>query len=95
MARVYREKQDRTCKLTLNNSKTIKVARRRVTGILRANTYTAMDAAGERGILYGWRRAHKHTDTPGAEAIQGDLQQAIMAEICEWFVFDDVGGTNE
>ena len=54
---------------------------------LRVNAYTVMDQAVEHGIVSGWRRAHKHTNTPGAEAIQGDLQQAIMAEICEWFEF--------
>jgi predicted Zn-dependent protease with MMP-like domain len=43
----------------------------------------------EEGAAYGWRRAHKHTDTPGEEAIVDQIVQGILNEVCEYFDFDD------
>jgi hypothetical protein len=33
--------------------------------------------------------AHKHTDTPGEEAIVDQIVQGILNEVCEYFDFDD------
>jgi predicted Zn-dependent protease with MMP-like domain len=38
---------------------------------------------------YGWRRAHKHTDTPEENAIVDQIIQGVLNEVCEYFDFDD------
>ena len=43
----------------------------------------------EEGATYGWRRAHKHTDTPGEDAIVDQIIQGVLNEVCEYFDFDD------
>lgn len=39
----------------------------------------------EEGIELGWRRAHKHTDTPTEEQIRNHINEAIWLTIHEWF----------
>lgn len=48
-----------------------------------ANVYKILSRAVEEGIVYGWNRAHKHTDAPGEEAIKDEMERAVMNEICE------------
>jgi hypothetical protein len=43
----------------------------------------------EEGTLQGYRRAHKHTDDPGEDAITEMITNAIMGRLYEWFVFDE------
>jgi hypothetical protein len=43
----------------------------------------------EDGAAYGWRRAHKHTGTPGEEAFVDQSIEGVLNEICEYFDFDD------
>jgi predicted Zn-dependent protease with MMP-like domain len=38
---------------------------------------------------YGWRRAHKHTDAPGEDAIVDQIVQGVLNEVCEYFDVDD------
>ena len=45
--------------------------------------------AAEEGVTYGWRRAHKHIDTPDVESIEEQIVTAVLNEICEYFNFDD------
>lgn len=51
--------------------------------------YPVLCRAVEEGIAYGWNRAHKHTGTPGEELIKGEIEKAVITEICETFDFDD------
>lgn len=44
----------------------------------------------ETGILRGINRAHKHTETPPREVIQGEIEAAIWMEIDDYFDFDEV-----
>lgn len=53
---------------------------------LVARVYPLLEGAVEAGIARGWRRAHKHTDTPGEDAICSEVYNAVMGEICERFV---------
>lgn len=43
----------------------------------------------EDGVAYGYNRAHKHTDSPTAEVIRDQIENAVIDEICEWFHFDE------
>ena len=43
----------------------------------------------ERGISYGWNRAHKHTDTPSELTIKNAIYDGIMLMVDECFTFDD------
>jgi hypothetical protein len=66
-----------------------KKARRKVTGGMRVRAYGVLARAVEEGVACGWRRAHKHTDAPGEEAIQEQIAQGVLNEICEVFAFDE------
>lgn len=56
---------------------------------MRVNTYRLLTECIERGLEYGFTRAHKHTDTPTREHILEQQDIAIMGEICEYFEFSD------
>ena len=51
------------------------------------NTYRVMSDAVERGVAYGWQRAHKHTDKPDETAILSAIEEAVTNEMCEYFWF--------
>ncbi len=42
-------------------------AKRPVRGGIKVRAYPVLCRAVEEGVAYGWRRAHKHIDTPDAE----------------------------
>ena len=42
----------------------------------------------ELGVPLGYRRAHKHTESPSEEAIFLQIEEAVMAEICQRFFFE-------
>lgn len=60
-----------------------------VSGGMRVRAYEVLRRAIEEGVAYGWRRAHKHTDTPGEETIRDEIVTGILNEVCEYFDFDD------
>lgn len=60
-----------------------------VAGGIRVRAYEVLRRAIEEGVTYGWRRAHKHTDTPDEETIKDQLVTAILNEVSEVFDFDD------
>lgn len=62
--------------------------KRKVNGTVRVRTYSLVDRAVEEGLECGWRRAHKHTDTPEPDAIREAQLMAIMGAICEVIDFD-------
>jgi hypothetical protein len=62
--------------------------RQKVSSKVKVNAYEVLCRAVEQGLIYGWSRAHKHTDTPDEEAIKLAMYEAITNEICEVFVFD-------
>ena len=43
----------------------------------------------ETGIERGWRRAHKHNETPHSDVIQSTIHDCIMEQFYEYFIFDN------
>ena len=60
-----------------------------VRGGMKVRAYDVLRRAIEEGVEYGWRRAHKHADSPDAETIKDQLITGILNEVCEYFDFDD------
>lgn len=56
---------------------------------MKANEYRVMEEAVEIGLGYGWRRAHKHVESPSESSIIDEMHTAVMNEITGWFTFDD------
>ena len=56
---------------------------------LRVNVYEVLSRAIESGLLFGYKRAHKHTETPSEDMMLEAQRQAIMTEVCEVFSFFD------
>ncbi len=61
----------------------------RVRGGVRVLAYSVFCRAVEEGVSYGWRRAHKHTDTPDVQTIEDQIVTAVLNEVCQYFDFDD------
>ena len=55
---------------------------------MKPNIRTILTQAIERGLDYGWSRAHKHTDTPQPERIIESIEIEIWNEIDEVFDFE-------
>jgi hypothetical protein len=67
----------------------MKRTKRSVRGGMKVRAYDVLRRAVEEGAMYGWRRAHKHTDTPEENAIVDQIIQGVLNEVCEYFDFDD------
>lgn len=57
---------------------------------MKANSYKIIQDCIERGIRLGWGRAHKHTDKPEENEIFDKIEYAIMIEIAEYFIFEEL-----
>lgn len=66
--------------------------KRQVSGGMHVRAFSVLERAVEEGVAYGWRRAHKHTDDPTAEAIQEQVVAGVLSEVCEYFGFDEEAG---
>ena len=60
--------------------------------MLVPKTYPLLKKAIEEGTKYGYRRAHKHTETPSEFEIRSAVQDAVMYHIAEAFDFIDQKG---
>jgi hypothetical protein len=58
---------------------------------LRMKTYTLVERAVESGLLGGWHRAHKHTQTPTPEQIHEEQLRYVMLDLDEVVQFDEDG----
>jgi hypothetical protein len=56
---------------------------------MKAKEYNLIVQCVEDGVMLGWNRAHKYDEIPDPETIRARIEQAILSEICEWFVFDE------
>ena len=63
--------------------------------MLIPKTYPLLSQAVENGVIYGYRRAHKHTDEPTESEICTAISDAVMHQISEAFDFIDSNGQRE
>lgn len=56
---------------------------------LKVNTYRVLSECVERGVLYGFRRAHKQYIKPSEEVFREAIENAVMNEVSEHFTFDE------
>lgn len=56
---------------------------------VRMNAYEILRRAVETGVEYGYRRAHKHTDTPTEDQFKNEVAQGVMNELCEILLFEE------
>lgn len=62
--------------------------KQKIIGVLHVNVYEVLSRAIEAGVAYGLQRAHKYTDKPDKDVVEGQVCTAIMNEICAVFYFD-------
>lgn len=55
---------------------------------MKLKVYSILSDAVEQGLAYGYRRAHKHTDTPVEANLLDTIHTAVMSELCEVIDFD-------
>ena len=55
---------------------------------MKPNYYAILEECLELGVPRGYRRAHKHNENPAEEAIFLEIEEAVMAEICQRFFFE-------
>lgn len=55
---------------------------------MKPNIRTILTQAIERGIEYGWNRAHKNTDAPQLDRVIDQIEIEIWNEIDEVFDFE-------
>ena len=67
----------------------MKLHRRKIRSNLRldVDVYRLISRAVENGIEVGLRRAHKHTETPDKETIKWQIENEIMNELSEIFIW--------
>jgi hypothetical protein len=56
---------------------------------MQVKEYTVLTDCVERGVAFGMARAYKHSDTPTPEYINGQIIDAVLVEISEYFNFKD------
>ena len=56
---------------------------------MKVRMYNLISELVERGALLGYRRAFKHVDDPAEGAIVDNIHDSIMAELCEYLIFDE------
>lgn len=62
--------------------------------MLIPKTQPLLENAIEDGVTYGYRRAHKHTETPTEYEICSAISDAVMFQIAEVFDFVDTNRTS-
>ena len=55
---------------------------------MRVNYRVILMECIEAGVRRGYRRAHKHVESPQEEAIFESIEDCVMSEIVERFFFD-------
>jgi hypothetical protein len=54
---------------------------------VRVNPAELVRDAIERGVKYGWHRAHKHNEAPTPESIQNEISERVIDAIYEVLEF--------
>ena len=56
---------------------------------MKIKLYNLISECVEKGIERGYRRSHKHTETPEQGYIFDNIHTDIMGELCEYIDFND------
>jgi hypothetical protein len=56
---------------------------------MKVKTLVILEQAIEEGVRRGYRRAHKHIENPTEESICDHIEECVMAQIHEYFTFED------
>ena len=56
-------------------------------GNMTPKDYRLLVRCVEDGVAYGYNRAHKHTESPSEDMLKAKIEDAVLAEISEWFDF--------
>jgi len=56
---------------------------------MKANTRLILERCIEEGAAHGYRRAHKHVESPSEGAIIDNISDAIWLEIDTYFNFEE------
>ena len=56
---------------------------------MKVKTRVILEMAIEEGVRRGYSRAHKHVENPTEGAIIEHIEDAVMAQIYEYFTFDE------
>ena len=56
---------------------------------MKAKTRVILEMAIEEGVRRGYSRAHKHVENPTEGAIIEHIEDAVMAQIYEYFTFEE------
>ena len=51
--------------------------------------YAILSECIERGVEFGYARAHKYEDNPGSGTLKTAIYEAVTNEISEYFYFDN------
>lgn len=54
---------------------------------MKPNTRVVLEMCIERGIAYGYQRAHKHHEAPSYEQLCQAIEAAIWEQLYEYFLF--------
>jgi hypothetical protein len=61
----------------------------KIKATVKIKAYNIISRAVEEGIDFGYRRAHKYTNTPSEDTIKDELEREIMNSLCEVLEFSD------
>ena len=67
--------------------------KRGVRHVVRVNLYRLVQQTVEDAVAYGYRRAHKHTDTPTEDQVVTEVENAVMNNLCD--LIDFGGGVGD
>lgn len=56
---------------------------------MKVKAFVILEMAIGAGVRRGWQRAHKHVENPNEESIMAHIEECVMAEIHEYFTFND------
>lgn len=56
---------------------------------VKVDLYTIIGRAVEEGLRFGYRRAHKHTDTPPEEQLLDYMEAEVMSALSEVINFEE------
>lgn len=59
---------------------------------MKPDIYRILAMAVRDGAAIGYHRAHKHNENPDKERVIDAIEEATMAQICQWFKFEDPEG---